>query len=312
MIVHVMTNYFCDYNCEYCYLGSLKKDPKIIDFELLDSQLQELSNNYDITKIELYGGEITLLPLDDILRVIRISKKYSDTISMITNLRDINIVEEINRREDILFAVSVNDERDHNDELLSKVLMLEKIPNSILHVATPSTLKKTPKEVFDDLLRYGTPNIAFLQYFPADPADVNYHNITNQVYADFLKGIIKEYRSKNYNVNLCNIDSLDYIMEGKYTSLMDGIIFIDPYNRYNYVAYNSTGEEYFKPVKNLEEFKAIAKKEKEYFLKKCSGCKYFGKCYADHLKDWREGDDCCGLKSLLDWYGKENICENDK
>ena len=70
MILHVMPTYSCNTNCRYCYLGSLKKEYKIINKIELNSALFKVDKliangilRENITHIDIYGGDIFEIPI---------------------------------------------------------------------------------------------------------------------------------------------------------------------------------------------------------------------------------------------------------
>ena len=95
----------------------------------------------------------------------------------------------------------------------------------------------------------------------------------------------------------------------KYDPTMRAILFINPFNEYSCVAYEHSLE-YFKTFDTLESWEEACKEEAAIYEKKCGHCKYYKRCYAEHLKDWEEDDECCGMKSLMKWY-EENIYQNN-
>lgn len=313
MIVHVTTNFSCNYGCEYCYLGSLKKDPRIINSKRLIEQLTEISKRYSIDYIDCYGGEITMLHKEYAVMILNICKSFART-TWTTNLSDPSKVAYIADRTGCKYATSLNDERPFNNQLLAKIPFLENPPDSIIQVVTPSLLKKSPKEILKEAELYNVNYVGFVQYFPSVANEFDYNIPTpNKTYCEFMKSLIEEYYSGNYKIKVENIDNLNILMEGNYTPWMDNAIFITPRNQYACIKYNpeDNGREHFHILKGLYEFDEECAKEKEYYSKKCAGCKYNGHCYAEHLRPWKENDECCGNYSLVKWY-EENIYKNNK
>jgi MoaA/NifB/PqqE/SkfB family radical SAM enzyme len=297
-----MPNYFCHKNCEYCYLGSIKNDPKILDIQKLKRQLKTISHNFSITKIEIFGGEISLLPIDYISKLFNLCNKYTHT-SIITNYSNIYFNQFL-YNNNISYSISINDERDNNSEV-EKLLLNNKYENlSLIQVATPSLLKRTSYEVLSHLNKFNVSNVQFLQYSPALHAKVIY-NLTNKNYSDFLKNIIIEYKKGNYNFNISNISDLDLVINKEYDSSMRAVLFINPYNEYCSVDYKD-GLEYFKSYGDkLKNWMNGCKINYIKYPKECSVCEYYEKCYAEHIREWNKDDECVGFKSLIEWY-REN------
>ena len=315
MIAHVTTNFFCDYNCNYCYLGSLRKDPSIINLKTLEKQLRELDNRYGLHKIDCYGGEITLLETDYAVEVLELCKSFANT-TFVTNLSNPQKASEIARRTGCAYATSVNDERDNVDETLFNLMMVEYRPNSVIQVATPSLMKKSPKEILKQAELFNTEFVGFTQYFPnmANNFCFPMGKTPNRDYSNFLKAIIKEYWEGNYRVKIENIGTLEWVMNGEYTPWMDNAIFITPRNEYAVVEYFNSVEnpnlEKFTILKDLDEYDEKCKKEKIIFgiCPYChynDTCEYYGYCYAEHLRARKKGDSCPGHYGLVKWYARE-------
>jgi sulfatase maturation enzyme AslB (radical SAM superfamily) len=305
MILHIMTNYTCNYDCEYCYLGALKNDKKILDLSKLRQQLEEIAHRDTIDNINLYGGEITLLPFNYISELIDICKMYSSQVSIVTNYSN-KAYNDFFEKQGIDFSTSINAERDNNTLTESALLINNNKNLSLIQVVTPSLLQISPKEILQHLSLFNL-NVGFLQYSPAKHAKVNY-NITNKQYSDFLKNITYEYKKDKYNFVISNIIEIEEVILDMYSPLMRSVLFINPYNQYCCVQYDD-GLEYFKAFDSLEAWADECNREEKKYEKMCKQCQFYGHCYAEHIKTWKENDECCGMKSFIGWY--KEIYEKD-
>ena len=321
MIVHVQPIYFCNYNCSYCYLGSLKKDPTYINLEKLELQLQEIGQRFTIDRVDVFGGEITLLPIDTIVEIIEICKKYSPKVTFVTNLSNPARASEIASRTGCVYATSINDERDYTANTLENLMYIDNRPNAIIQVATPSLMKKSPKEILDFAESLNVEFVGFIQYHPSETNPFTFpghgpKDTPNRDYCNFLKSIIEEYFNGNYKIKIENIFNLEDCLNGKYLPWMDQEIFITPDNKYTGVFYINDNDvdpyrERFIEFEDLDDYDLSCDQEKMNMAHWCGHCEYFGHCYAEHLSKRQNYDDtCAGLKELMDWYGnfrKENL-----
>lgn len=308
MIVHLTTNFSCNKNCEYCYLGSLKNDPTYISSSVAYEKLFELSNRYDIERIDCYGGEITLLPLDHIIDLFNVCKTFTSDVTWVTNLSDPKKCEEIYRLSKCEYATSLNDERG-DDHILEKMSIMEFPPKNLIQVATPSLLAKSPKEILGYASLFNINYLGFVQYFPSIVNELDYSSKTpNRDYSDFLINVFEEYFNGNYKFKLENLSDIDLIRQNKYLPWMDASLFILPNGEYASVVYNpkDNGREHFHIWNNLDEFDELVRWEKTYYTSKpqCKSCKYLGHCYAEHLREWDIDDDCCGNYRVLEYLEK--------
>lgn len=300
------TNYFCNLNCEYCYLGCLRADKKIIDSNMLKMQLDEIASMRDIEEIIVAGGESTLLPLRLLQQIIYTCKDYTDNVNFITNFSDSEIAGVVYSITGNI-CVSINKERQGYEDTVQKLLSsdLENISLSI--VATPDILAMEKQKLIGKLEVLKRP-VLFLQYSPSIYNNVVYP-VSNMDYEAFMIGFIKEYLKKQRNFDLLNLQDIENCLSKNEEPWQDSVVFIDPYNRYTGLEYIGNREHFmgFGSIAELEESSA---RQKALFLSKCRSCKYFGNCYAEHMKDWDSDDSCCGMKGLLEWYEK-NIYKNN-
>lgn len=304
--IDIISNYHCNFFCKYCFLYKFMDNDNIINITKLDKQLQNVSVKYNITSMNIYGGEISLLPRRHLKRLIDLCNEYAQ-VNVVTNFMNLECNEFL-ANENVTVSTSINDERRYNEVIERSLLFNDNKNLSILQVVTPSLLNKSSKDILDHLELFKR-TVSFLQYSPSINAKENF-TVTNMDYAVFIKRIIRLYLSSNYSFDITNINQLDDVIEGKYDPRMRSILFINPLNEYASVAYEN-GLEYFKTYKNLIDWEHDCIDEENIYHNKCGSCKYYGKCYAEHIKDWREDDECCGMKSLIQWYEK-NIYQNNR
>lgn len=301
--VQINTNYFCNYNCEYCYLGNLRKNPKVIDTQKLKENLDEIAAEYDIDTIGIYGGEVTLLPKQQVRKIVEISKEYARHVFLVTNFSNPDYIKEFS---DIGLSTSLNKERDNYELTKYRLLINDNYNLGLNIVVTPSVLASNIESLINELDQYGL-DTEFLRYSPSEIGDVNY-DISNKDYADFIRKVIVEYKKRPRNFWLCNITSIEECLNGTHSPCMDSFVFISPYNNLQSIKF-CDGKEHFIEFEDIDDYRQQCVDEFEAYKKHCGGCKYFGHCYAEHLKLSKKNDECCGLKSLLEWY--ENLYKNN-
>ena len=305
--VFITTNYFCNFDCEYCYLGYLRNDTKVIDAIRLKKQLDEISVSRKIEEIIIAGGESTLLPLALLQTISHICRSYTDNVNFITNFVNSEMARAVSEITGNI-SVSINKERPNHEGTIQKVLSSELDNISLSIVVTPSVLAMEKKKLIAELEILKRP-VLFLQYSPSIYNEVVYP-ISNRDYEDFLHGFIIEYFKEPRSFELINLEGIEDCITKKEEPWQDSVVFIDPYNRYTALDYID-GREYFKEFKDIKDIEESSGQQEAFFLAKCGDCRYFGHCYAEHMKDWESGDSCCGMKGLLEWYEKD-IYKNDR
>ena len=121
--VSINPTYFCNFNCDFCYLSKEQlRDKQTASIETIMKRLSEIDET--ITHIDLYGGEIGLLPDEYLNNLIdRIFEEYFVSISIITNL---SAIREVFLRPDIDLSVSYDfDAREKEQIVFNNMLKLK-------------------------------------------------------------------------------------------------------------------------------------------------------------------------------------------
>lgn len=299
-----MTNWTCNYACRFCFLGDKRSIQCIIDIEKLGEQLQEISKAYHIASIQVYGGETSILGFPFFQKLYSVLEGYAP-VSLITNFSD----PEFCRKANALGAsigISLNKERDHAEETLQRLLCSD-LPASISCVATPSVIRADTKKLLDRCERLGR-GIGFIQYSKAESNPFAW-SLTNRDYAGFLKRLITEYDAGGYTFPLENKKEVQDALEREYHPQMRSLLFIDPMNRYASIQYDEEQQETFKTYGSLSEWEGDCVNEERRYWERCAGCKYYECCLAEHLHSWQDGDECCGMKGVLEHF--EGLHQDD-
>lgn len=300
LICHVMPTYSCNQHCPYCYLPAVKS-MKPLSLTVLEERFEEIETRYSLERINIYGGEISLLPDDYLSRLFSLCREHCASISAITNLSHPDIIEKFPEAD---WCVSVNDERPNNDWVMQYLLTHEHKHITLSQVVTPSVIKAGAEKTLQlDSMLGG--KVEFLRYCPSDNNEM--WKLGNIYFEDFILKILDCY--KNFPIEIQNLSDLKDCVEGRYNAFADSNVFIQPGGEISCVAYHGS-REYFKALKSIDELRQVVEEEKKAFAAQCASCKYWGHCYAEHMRKHEKGDSCCGLKKLLKHY-EENIYQND-
>ncbi len=287
--VSLMPTYLCNYHCSYCYLGDLTKDKTCLDISLLKARLSELSCHYEISGIDIFGGEISLLKNDYLDELFKTCRQFTKSIAVTSNLTRLSFLSLIDKYS-IKLTVSVNIERDYFLKTINTIKQL-KSEYSILSVVLPSILSCNVKDLLDFYESLHPSSVTFIEYYPARRARINY-SITNQAYSDFLKQVID--LRKNYSYSIGNLQDLNYLCSHNY---IDNV-FITPYGNFASTQYDNEGLEYFVEHDTLNDWLNNSNKCKTYQTE-CLTCQYKHKCLAEHIKPHSKDDECAGHPSLI-------------
>ena len=123
----------CNFRCSFCYLTEEQlRSQRYCPANVYESRLKEIPE--PIEMVDIYGGEIGLLPAPELDRLIDISLHYSEQpVNLITNLSKIH---PSFLRDDIELSVSFDFNcREKSHQVLDNILMLER-PIHILMLAS--------------------------------------------------------------------------------------------------------------------------------------------------------------------------------
>lgn len=304
MIVHVMPSFLCNWNCCYCYLGDKKKDSLCLSLDTLRNKLRTINNNKNIDTINIYGGEITLLPEKYLAELLTICSIYTQNINCVTNNPSSDVLNKYLKKD---FGTSLNKERDYYDKTLQTLLLSEDKVMTIIQVVTPSLLEESPQKILKRLDLF-CKSVHFLRYSPSVLNPL--WNISNKDYEDFMISVLEEYKCNNYDLIIANIDELEDCINGSYDPTIASNIFIMPTGNFAVVVHNDERQEYFKELSSWSDYEKEIKQESILYKNQCSSCRYYNRCYAEHITKHFKNDYCCGGYKLLDYY--ENIYKNNR
>ena len=291
LTLSIMPTYMCNYNCQYCYLGGLRKDRTTLDLLTLQDRINELEKEYHISNVNLFGGELSLLDnqyLNDLVCIPNCKRT-----SLTTNLSNEDIINFCLTRN-IKANVSLNEERDYYKDTLKKVQKYKKTKIIDLSVVVlPSLLNKSTKTLYKFYDNLGL-DVLFIQYHKSIHNEK--YNVSLKEYSDFMFNFIKEYY--NHQKHNFNIENLIIYNDASYSPTKDSYLFITPDGKYSTVVFNNGVEHYIK-FDTLKEWKRHCEKEMLMYKAKCFTCNMFKKCKAEHLEVLNNYGECSGLKELM-------------
>lgn len=294
--------YYCNFGCEFCYLTKEQlADTKLLSLAVLNERLAEISAQDEITMVDLYGGELGLLPIEywnDLIDLLHAYNIYD--INIITNLAMIN---DIICDERVYVSVSYDFEAREDHERVWRNMALLKRPFSILMLASPKLITYDVDEMIVMLNTLN--NLSSVEIKPYSPNQANKLDIT---YGEFEKFVKKWIINSDKNFSLTNESLLKSVITKKRNSFSDDHVYITPNGKYGVLEFDLNDNEFFLEYDTLDQYFDWCIKEKTRVSKNifCSKCDHFGHCLSEHLRDVKSLDNGCnGFKHLIDWY-KDN------
>lgn len=294
--------YYCNFACEFCYLTKEQlADTKLLSLDVLNERLAEITSQDEIDMVDLYGGELGLLPNDYWNDLIELLHAYNIfDINMITNL---SMVNEITKDERTYISVSYDfDAREDHERVWRNMALLEK-PFSILMLASPKLIKKDVNEMINML--NGLNNLVSVEIKPYSSNQANQLDVNYTQFEEFVKMWVINTDKK---FSLTNESLLQSVIDKRRNSFSDDHVYITPSGKYGVLEFDLNDNEFFLEYETLEEYFEWCEKEKKRVTKNkfCSGCDHFGHCLSEHLRDVKSLDNSCnGFKHLIDWYKRE-------
>ena len=294
--------YYCNFACKFCYLTKEQlTDTKLLSLDVLNERLAEITSQHQIGMVDLYGGELGLLPKDYWNNLIELLHVYNIfDINMITNL---SMVNEITQDERTYISVSYDfDAREDHERVWRNMALLQK-PFSILMLASPELIKKDVNEMVNMLNSLN--NLVSVEIKPYSSNQANQLDINFTQFEEFVKTWVIN-RDKKFS--LTNESLLQSVINKERNSFSDDHVYITPNGKYGVLEFDLNDNEFFLEYETLEEYFKWCNNEKKRVEKNkfCSKCDYFGHCLSEHLRDVKSLDNSCnGFKHLIDWYKRE-------
>jgi len=296
MNVSINCTYLCNFRCSWCYLTKEQlADKNKIDLDLLQDRLQQISKHKQIEHIDLYGGEVGILPFNYLFKLHTILTQYTSTVNVITNLRHINKYFHL---PSVKMSVSY-DYIYRQDEPMVYENIRKLTQVSILTLGIKQILETDPKLIINKLNKLG--NVVSWEIKPYSQNQANTFEIDYTQYEDYILKCLDLQHEMNFKfINKNNILSTH---KKTRNSFSDDHIYITPKGKFAVLDFDTNDREYFNELETFEEYIDWTLLEKDRVSKNtfCNSCKYFGRCLSEHLRTVKSLDKSCnGYFNLLE------------
>ena len=296
--------YYCNFRCHFCYLTPEQLgDKKLLDLERLNEMLSEVLMYDSIDHIDLYGGEIALLP-DYYLEELKLClESYGvDSVNINTNLSAIN-----EAMFDPYYHISVSYDftvREQHDKVWRNMALLP-VQFSVLMLASDRLIT----EDVDNMIQQFNllPNLTSVEIKPYSENQSNSLNVSFKDYEEFVKQWITSTVEKKFD--FINEYLIEDVLDKKGNSFSDDHVYITPSGRWAVLEFDLNDKEYFLEYDTFDQYLVWTRLEKERVAnnKFCNSCEYYGHCLSEHLREVKDLDNSCnGFKLLIDWYANRS------
>jgi sulfatase maturation enzyme AslB (radical SAM superfamily) len=300
MNLSVNPTYYCNFRCDFCYLTEDQlSDRTRLPLELLRDRLSEVSKVADIGMVDLYGGEVGLLPRQYIKDMKGVFKEFGiDDINIITNL---SMVNETILDPDFYVTVSYDFEaREQHDTVWRNMALLNK-EFSILILASQKVLEMDVDSMIQQLNLLG--NLVSVEIKPYSTNQANAHPVGNKDFEKFVTSWIERLNIMQFE--FVNEKRLRNTINKQANSFSNDHVYITPSGNFGVLEFDSDNNEYFWELDSFERYLDWSVEEQHLVSqnKYCGQCKYFGNCLSEHLREVKSLDDSCnGFINLIEWY----------
>jgi sulfatase maturation enzyme AslB (radical SAM superfamily) len=299
MILSINPTYYCNFRCDFCYLTKEQLgDRLLLPLEILEERLKEVLIYDSVDMVDLYGGEIGILPEEYVENLCGMLATHGiDDVNIITNL---SMVNRVILNPNFYVTVSYDfDCREQHERVWNNMISLDK-PFSILILASECLLKKNVNEMIQQLNLLV--NLQSVEIKPYSTNQANCYPVTYKDFENHIKAWINSDIKKQFQfVNEKNIlESLSGIRN----AFSNDHVYITPIGDFAVLEFDLNDNEYFKVLNSFEDYIHWVSVEPEKNTSEiCKSCEYYGKCLTEHYRYVKTLENGCnGFKGLLDWY----------
>lgn len=297
MNLSINPSYFCNFRCNWCYLTPEQlSDKTLLNLETLGNLLSQFNN---INHVDLYGGEVGLLPADYAIKLLNcIREKNPSLINITTNL---SVVPAWFFDDDINVAVSFDFEsREKHSIVLRNMLTFTK-PLHVIILAQPHVISKDVTEMIAILNSIN--NVVSVEIKPYSTNQSNQHNVSHKDYERFVQEWISSPIEKNFTFQ--NEVNIKKSITKAYNAFSNEHLYITPTGKFAVLEFDLNDHEYFLEFDNLDFYQDWCAREhnKVYNSPICNKCNYIGHCLTEHYRSVLDLENSCnGYINLINWY----------
>ena len=282
MNLSLNASYKCNFSCNFCYLSKEQlRDKQKITLIELEKILEQINSYKKISSIDLYGGEIGILPIKYLLQLDKILQKYVNSINIITNL---SIINPYFLFDNISLSVSYDSIfRQNNDKVFENIKLVNK-DISILTLAIPEILNINIVDFINKLNSSSNIKSLEIKKYSSNQTNKLSNSSYQKKYEEFLLKLLD--KEKEMTFKFINKELIENSINKKYTAFSDNHLYITPQNKLAVLDFDENNNEYFRILDSLEEYENWHKEEYNRTIKNkyCSSCKYIGNCLTEHIR----------------------------
>ncbi len=289
--------YYCNMSCSWCYLTQTQLTDKatILPLHRLEEIILDVMRLYKITHVDLYGGEITLLPEAYQRDLYEMLLFYNiPSINAITNYTRPNAF--ILNAPKVSLTVSYDGTVRENHERVYRNMMLSTKPLSVLTLASRKFLDTVNVNEYVQMM-----NMISTTTVEIKPYSSNQSNQDTVKYTEYEQFVLDVLDHPDRTFHLNNEEHITEALSGNRNSFSNDHLYITPTGDMAILDFDADGNEYFDPVKDLDAYHEWTQREViQTDQGLCGTCEYRGRCLSEHLRVVTDlTDSCNGFYNLL-------------
>lgn len=309
MILSLNPTYFCNFRngkcAETCYLTKEQlSNRQFLSIADIRARIEELTASFNLDHIDLYGGEVTILPLEYQQELMLFLASLDVSVNVVTNLSNPKSPFVTHLPKNLTLSVSWDFKARQTHEKVYERMLALNVPFSILSLGTPEFAGFDPEIILNALEQL--PRLSSWEIKPYNQNQSNHHSCSHTDFERLIQEYILAYRKRSPHFELINIKLLEMCLRKEKSSWSDQHLYLTPDNHWSVLEFDKEGREYFKMMPSLDAYVEWAEAEKAVYTvdPHCQRCPYLGNCLSEHLKpiDHFETNGCSGFKNLIDWF----------
>ncbi|QTH80259.1 radical SAM protein [Pseudomonas phage pPa_SNUABM_DT01] len=296
--------YYCNFRCSFCYLTEQQlSDRTLLPVDVFADRLDALMEHFEIGHVDIYGGEVLVLPQEYLIGVkqVLLTRGITDIV-LVTNLSH---VPDIVHDKAFMISVSYDFEAREKHELVLNNMFLLSQRFNVLTLASRAFLDKTTPDDYVETMNM-FPHLMGCEIKPYSTNQANEHEVSFKEFEEFVWAVIKHPARKFYFENETQVKEA---VEGKRNAFSDDHIYITPSGDFAVLEFDKDDREYFLTVDGVQGYLDWCGFERDRVQDNpfCSSCPYFGNCLSEHLREVTSlKNSCNGFRGLLDnWAGRK-------
>lgn len=275
-----------------------------MDLDRLEELLVEISRDLGaIDHIDLYGGEISALPVDYQLGLLdTIRRHFSGTINLNTNyIRISPIVNDPN----VITSVSFDGPARERWETTLTNIAVSPVPVAILILCTPKVIEFGVEAMIEMLGCFS--NILSVEIKPYSSNQSNNLGVSDVDFERYTRTWIENSHRVSFPIE--NTRRLDRSLSGEYEAYSTHHAYITPSGKIGVLEFDLNDREFFLELDSTEDFKQWTAIERNRVVNNsyCGQCKYLGRCLTEHYRHVDNVEQSCnGFYHLLEWYAESS------